>query len=305
LKITTYFSINNVICFNNNQYKKCSINNCTNDGDYFLSCSIINKIGLFCKKCRTNPEKDGNINASSKNSSKKEALENEHKKYYSSNKYNPSAGNFLPYLPKEMQNIIKILKIDSLKYKIPNEYQYGLLRAVIDCILYYHYNSTGIEILKNFFFEFNQKLENPLEKEELEKLWIEQTAFIEVDYGDKKKLSPNPNLNNNKKGIQKKKDATTNKKANQKKYAKSSKPSKNIIEYEKLKEKLLFLHDFKPSIEQNVKCLKLMYELLCKELGFLSEQEIIDKIFIDTAAEIRLSKKQIQRLVLKEGFYVY
>lgn len=36
----------------NNRYKKCAINNCENDGDYFLCCSTINKLGLFCKKCR-------------------------------------------------------------------------------------------------------------------------------------------------------------------------------------------------------------------------------------------------------------
>jgi hypothetical protein len=34
--------------------------------------------------------------------------------------------------------------------------------------------------LKNFFFEFNQKVENPLEEEELEDLWALHTAFIQT-----------------------------------------------------------------------------------------------------------------------------
>jgi hypothetical protein len=204
-----------------------------------------------------------------------------------------------------MQKMIKTLKIYSLKYKISNKYQDNTLVAVIDCLIYHHYNSTDVKLLKNFLFEFNQKLcENPLEQDELDDLWVQQTAFIEVNYKDKKNLLANANLNNYKKAIQEKK-VSSNNKTNQKKYSKSSKSSKNIIEYEKIKGKLLSFCGLNPPIEPIIIHLKLMYELLCKEFGFLCRQEIIDKIASDTATEIRLSKKQIQRLVLKEGFYVY
>ena len=43
--------------------------------------------------------------------------------------------------------------------------------------------------MKNFFFEFSQKLENPLEEEELEDLWVQQTAFIKVSSDDGKNPS--------------------------------------------------------------------------------------------------------------------
>jgi hypothetical protein len=97
------------------------------------------------------------------------------------NKYNPSSGNFRPFLTEQMENMIKELKIDSTNHKISNDYQENILTAVIDCLLYYHYNSLNINHLRNFFFEFNENLcENPLETEELEDLWIQGTAHVET-----------------------------------------------------------------------------------------------------------------------------
>ena len=100
------------------------------------------------------------------------------------NKYNPSTGNFLPFLTKEMEDMIKNLKIDSLSHKISNDNSNNTLVAVIDCLLKYHYDKD-FENLKTFFYEFNQKLcENPLENEEMEELWDQQTDFIEIVSGD-------------------------------------------------------------------------------------------------------------------------
>jgi hypothetical protein len=104
--------------------------------------------------------------------------------YRPTNNYNPSAGNFLPYITEEMQKMIKTLKINHVNNKISNDYQ--TLIAVIDCLIYHHYNSIDIELLHDFLFEFNQKMcENSLEKEELEDLWVQQTAFIEISSDEK------------------------------------------------------------------------------------------------------------------------
>jgi hypothetical protein len=46
--------------------------------------------------------------------------------------------------------------------------------------------------LKNFFFEFNQKLENLVEKEELEELWTQQTAFIQYNNDEENHSSIKP-----------------------------------------------------------------------------------------------------------------
>jgi hypothetical protein len=105
---------------------------------------------------------------------------------YSSNNYNPSTGNFFPYLAKEMEDMIKSLKIDFTVHKISNEVQENTLIAAIDCLLYIHLNSIYIQKLKSFFFKFNQKIcENPLDTTDLEILWIEQTSFIENNSGKK------------------------------------------------------------------------------------------------------------------------
>jgi hypothetical protein len=46
--------------------------------------------------------------------------------------------------------------------------------------------------LKKFFFEFNQGVsENPLEKEHLEDLWVQQTEFIQYNIDEKIALSLN------------------------------------------------------------------------------------------------------------------
>jgi hypothetical protein len=47
------------------------------------------------------------------------------------NNYNPSSGIFQPYLTKELENLIKTLKIDSASHKISNKYQDNTLVAVI------------------------------------------------------------------------------------------------------------------------------------------------------------------------------
>jgi hypothetical protein len=97
-----------------------------------------------------------------------------------------------------------------------------------------------------------------------------------------------------------KKNTTITNKSIQKNHTISSGPSENIIKYEKNQEKLLSLCDFKPPIDQIVKYLKLMHKLLCKELGSLCKQEIIEKIVNDAAAALGLSKEQIRRLLLEE-----
>ena len=102
------------------------------------------------------------------------------------NNYNSSAGNFLPYIKEELENLIKTLKIDSASHKIKN-YRDNIHIAAIVCLLYHHYNSVDIELLKNFLFEFNQKFcDNHLEKEELEDLWAQQTASIQYNQNLKK-----------------------------------------------------------------------------------------------------------------------
>jgi hypothetical protein len=47
----------------NNYYKKCLGKDCTNDGTYFMSCSIICKIGLFCDSCRMDLEESGLVDS--------------------------------------------------------------------------------------------------------------------------------------------------------------------------------------------------------------------------------------------------
>jgi hypothetical protein len=111
----------------------------------------------------------------------------------SSNIYNPSTGNFRPYISEELENMIKTLKIDSTSHKLLNDYSDNTLATVIDCLLYYHYNAIDVKILKGFFFEFSQKLcENPLEKEELEDFWVQQTAFIQYNIDEKNRSSIKP-----------------------------------------------------------------------------------------------------------------
>jgi hypothetical protein len=103
-----------------------------------------------------------------------------------SNNYNPSAGNFRPYIIEELESMIKTLKIDSDCHIISNGFSDSTLVAVIDCLIYHHYNLEDIKLLHDFFFEFNQKIcENSLEKEELEDLWVQQTAFIEISSDEK------------------------------------------------------------------------------------------------------------------------
>ena len=53
-----------------------------------------------------------------------------------SNNYNPSAGNFEPYLTEELENMIKTLKIDSASHKQLNGYPDNKLVSVIDFIIY-------------------------------------------------------------------------------------------------------------------------------------------------------------------------
>jgi hypothetical protein len=71
--------------------------------------------------------------------------------------------------------------------------------------------------------------------------------------------------------------------------------------YNKAKEKLLLICELKPPLEDIIKQLKLMYELLCNELGILCKQEIIDNIANDAAIAIKLSKKQIKQLLYWEN----
>lgn len=56
-----------------NLYKKCIINDCENDGDYFLCCSPINKIRLFCKSCRTELVECGLVDSGEYNNYTKES----------------------------------------------------------------------------------------------------------------------------------------------------------------------------------------------------------------------------------------
>ena len=237
-----------------------------------------------------------------------------HKKYFP-NKYNPSVGNSRPFLTKEMENMIKELKIDYTSHKIPNDIQENILTSVIHCLLQYHYNSKDLEHLKNFFFEFNQKIcENPLEREEMEDLWIQTTEHIEIVSGnDEKDTSFNEYEKINKEDVLSKVNLIDNKeihkknkkniivnKSKQKNHTIASGLSENIIDYEQKKEKLLSLCDYKPPIDQIVKYLKLMHKLLCKEWGYLCKQEIIDKIVNDVGSAIGLSKEQTRRLLLEE-----
>ena len=43
-----------------------------------------------------------------------------------SNNYNSSSGNFQPYLTDELENIIKILKLDYIDKKISNDNLYDI-----------------------------------------------------------------------------------------------------------------------------------------------------------------------------------
>ena len=150
-------------------------------------------VGWFCKDCKKNlvemdltdvggDDKIVSTESSLPSSSETSSFSNTDTR--SSNKYSPSSGNFQPYITHELESMIKTLKIDSAIHRISNDYRDSTLVAVIDCLVYHHYNSVDIELLKNFFFEFNQKLENPLEIEELEYLWHQETAFIEVSNDD-------------------------------------------------------------------------------------------------------------------------
>ena len=71
--------------------------------------------------------------------------------------------------------------------------------------------------------------------------------------------------------------------------------------YNKAKEKLLLICELKPPLDDIIKQLKLMYELLCNEWGILCKQEIIDNIANDPTIAIRLSKKQIKQLLYWEN----
>jgi hypothetical protein len=146
-------------------------------------------VGWFCKDCKKNLVKMDlkDVGDDDKVMSKISSLPSSTSNVssfsntdLSANKYNPSAGNFQPYITHELESMIKTLKIDSESHRISNKYQANTLVAVIDCLIYHHYNSTDVKLLKNFFFEFNQKLENPLEEEELEDLWALHTAFIQT-----------------------------------------------------------------------------------------------------------------------------
>lgn len=192
--------------------------------------------------------KDHVYNENNEKSQTNEDTVDKNHQIYFPNDYNPSSGNFLPFIIPEMENMIKILKINSsLKWEISNDDGEDILRAVINCLLYHHYNKKDIQLLKNFFFEFSQNLfGNTLEKEELEYLWCEQTAFIKTigssisseEKNGSSNKSPSikeeyaqstKDLNNDEKEIKKKKRkrkkdtaTTTNNKSKQNKHTGSS-----------------------------------------------------------------------------------
>ena len=70
-----------------------------------------------------------------------------------------------------------------------------------------------------------------------------------------------------------------------------------LIQYNKAKEKLLSIWFLRPPINQIIKYLKLMYDSLYKQLGFLCKKDILNKISDDTAV-LGLSKTKIRQLLL-------
>src|SRR6476620_4832095 len=65
----------------------------------------------------------------------RDKLNKKHQIYFP-NKFNHSAGNFRPILTKEIENMVKELKIDSANPKISNDDQENILIAVIHCLLH-------------------------------------------------------------------------------------------------------------------------------------------------------------------------
>jgi hypothetical protein len=117
------------------------------------------------------------------NGNNEHAVDIKPQKYFPYN-YSTSASKFLPCLTEEMHNMIMNLEIDS-GYKIPKDnYQSNRLAAIIDCLLYYHYEKDKEE-LKKFLFEFKEKLfENPSDEQEIEHLWTRAIYSHGIYYYD-------------------------------------------------------------------------------------------------------------------------
>ena len=71
------------------------------------------------------------------------------------------------------------------------------------------------------------------------------------------------------------------------------------IQYKYTKEKLESIGHLNPPIEQFAKYVKIMYQSLCDEQGFLCENEMLDRIVNDIAIN-RLSKTIVKQLLLWE-----
>jgi len=114
-----------------------------------------------------------------------ESVNKIHKKYSSSNNYNPSTGNF-SNLSDELKNLAKTLKIDDhLNYKIEIGNRNNTLLSFAESQLYHH-NLNEIENLKIFFLKVNQQLcEKPLDEKEVESIWTQATNFIEKSKNEK------------------------------------------------------------------------------------------------------------------------